>query len=58
MIETRGQNNKYFHSYMKARRKTNRILSIKDSMGNMVTNMEGITDAFVEFYTSTKVYYK
>lgn len=37
---------------MKARRNANRILPIKDSMGNMVTNMDGIADAFMEFYST------
>lgn len=36
---------------MKARRNANKIFSIKNSKGSMVTNMEGIAGAFVDFYT-------
>ncbi|XP_070005621.1 uncharacterized protein [Nicotiana sylvestris] len=36
------QNNRYFHSFMKARRNANKKISIKDSKGRMVTIMEGI----------------
>ncbi|XP_019223716.1 PREDICTED: uncharacterized protein LOC109205460 [Nicotiana attenuata] len=46
------KNNKYFHSYIKARINANKILPIKDSKGNKVTNVEGITGAFVEFYSN------
>lgn len=48
------QNNRYFHSYMKARRNANRIFSIKDSTGRMVKNMEGIAKAFVDFYKAIR----
>ncbi|XP_070025200.1 uncharacterized protein LOC142181811 [Nicotiana tabacum] len=43
-LKQSDKNNKYFHSYMKARRNANRILSIKDSKGNRVTNMEEIVE--------------
>ncbi|XP_060190443.1 uncharacterized protein LOC132619609 [Lycium barbarum] len=45
-------NTKYFHSMLKTRRNTNRIFNIKDSQGVTRTDIEGIDDAFVEFYSS------
>nr|XP_009779524.1 PREDICTED: uncharacterized protein LOC104228698 [Nicotiana sylvestris] len=44
------QNTKYFHSVIKGKRNTNRIFSIKDVEGKEITNVEGIVDAFINFY--------
>lgn len=49
-IRQGDQNTKYFHEVIKARKNTNRIFSIKDAKGNMITDVEGITDAVIKFY--------
>lgn len=37
---------------MKARRNTNKIFSIRDDNGDNRTEVEGITKAFTDFYTT------
>ncbi|KAM3222705.1 hypothetical protein P3L10_021975 [Capsicum annuum] len=45
------RNMKIFHSYLKARRNANKIFLVQDKDGNEKKNMEGITEAFIDFYT-------
>ncbi|XP_075091612.1 uncharacterized protein LOC142171806 [Nicotiana tabacum] len=45
-------NTKFFHSILKARRNTNRIFTISNNNGDIINDLPGITQSFVEFYTS------
>lgn len=46
-----NQNTRYFHSAIKAKRNASRIISIKDSTGQVHTDIERIAKSFIEFYT-------
>nr|XP_009628789.1 uncharacterized protein LOC104119081 [Nicotiana tomentosiformis] len=46
------QNTRFFHSFMKARRNTNRIFSIRDINGKNITEVERIAKTFTDFYTT------
>ncbi|XP_074301229.1 uncharacterized protein LOC141632593 [Silene latifolia] len=43
-------NSYYFHNHIKKRRMVNRVLSIVDMNGNLQSTMEGIENAFLEYY--------
>nr|XP_009767960.1 PREDICTED: uncharacterized protein LOC104219026 [Nicotiana sylvestris] len=43
-------NTKFFHSMMKARRNSNRILAIDNTTGQQVTDLEEIAKTFIAFY--------
>ncbi|XP_060189094.1 uncharacterized protein LOC132618052 [Lycium barbarum] len=45
------QNTKFYHSFLKARRNTNRIFTIKNKEGVYITEVEDISRAFTEYYT-------
>ena len=44
-------NTKFFHSALKARRSANRIFTFKDLNGNTKTDIDGISTAFIEYYS-------
>lgn len=46
------KNTRFFHNYIKSRRNTNRIFSIRDTYGENITEMEKIANTFTEFYSS------
>ncbi|XP_019263741.1 PREDICTED: uncharacterized protein LOC109241454 [Nicotiana attenuata] len=45
-------NTKFLHSMLKARRNANRIFTIKDTEGKISTDIEGVTNAFVKYYSN------
>ncbi|XP_059285656.1 uncharacterized protein LOC132039131 [Lycium ferocissimum] len=44
------QNTKFYHSFLRSRRNTNKIFTIKDKEGQYRTTMEDISKAFIEYY--------
>ncbi|KAK7245643.1 hypothetical protein RIF29_40491 [Crotalaria pallida] len=49
-LQEGDQNSKFFHQAIRQRTYKNRILSIKDELGNQITGQDEILGAFVDFY--------
>lgn len=52
LIEKGDENTSLFHGAIKKRRMNNKVIQIRDKKGNLVTDMEGIKEAFFGYYQS------
>lgn len=50
-IKEGDQNTKFYHRFLKSRRNTNRIFTVKDKKGQYLTEAEKVCKAFIDNYT-------